>query len=71
MSEQASGTGGSAAPARARLTPYELVVTERFEAEVFPKILSEANRHGPHAKIRAGGHRIPLWSVKSPEDRKR
>ena len=25
--------------------------------------------HGPHAKIKADGHRIPLWSVKSPEDR--
>jgi len=46
VSEQASETGGSPTPARARLTPYELVVTERFEAEVFPKILSEANRHG-------------------------
>jgi hypothetical protein len=31
--------------------------------------MSEANGHGPHAKIKAGGHRIPLWSVKSPEDR--
>jgi hypothetical protein len=45
VSEQAQ-TGGSGSPARARLTPYELVFTERFEAEVFPKILAEANRHG-------------------------
>ena len=45
MSEKASETGGSGTPARARLTPYELVFTERFEAEIFPKILAEANRH--------------------------
>ncbi|MEV6487762.1 DUF6758 family protein [Actinoplanes sp. NPDC051633] len=32
--------------------------------------LSDVKGHGgPHAKIRAGGHHIPLWSVKSPEDR--
>jgi hypothetical protein len=31
--------------------------------------MAGANGHGPHAKIKAGGHRIPLWAVKSPEDR--
>ncbi|GAB3797667.1 hypothetical protein GCM10027605_08050 [Micromonospora zhanjiangensis] len=25
--------------------------------------------HAPHAKVRAGGHPTPLWSVKSPTDR--
>ena len=33
------------------------------------ELMTEANGHGPHAKIRADGHRIPLWSVPSPEDR--
>ena len=46
MSERASETDGGGAAARARLTPYELVFTERFEAEVFPKIHAEAVRHG-------------------------
>lgn len=32
--------------------------------------LEDRSGHGgPHAKIKAGGHRIPLWSVKSPADR--
>jgi len=31
--------------------------------------MSDASCHGPHPKITAGGHRIPLGSVKSPEDR--
>ncbi|WP_373291270.1 DUF6758 family protein [Pilimelia anulata] len=31
--------------------------------------LSDAMREVPHAKIKAGGHPTPLWSVKSPEDR--
>jgi hypothetical protein len=31
--------------------------------------MADASGRGPHAKIKAGGHHIPLWSVKSPEDR--
>ena len=45
MSEEVQQAGGSGAPAQARLTPYELVFTERFEADVFPKIAAEASRH--------------------------
>jgi hypothetical protein len=37
--------------------------------EMVAKLMTDANGHGPHAKIRADGHRIPLWSVPSPEDR--
>jgi hypothetical protein len=46
VSDQSPERGSGGGAARARLTPYELVFTERFESEVFPKIVAEANRHG-------------------------
>ena len=46
MSDAGREPGRISASARARLTPYELVFTERFDVEVFPKIAAEANRHG-------------------------
>ena len=45
MSDEAQDKGIIAASTQARLTPYELVFTERFDAEVFPKIAAEASRH--------------------------
>jgi hypothetical protein len=35
----------------------------------FGPFLSEAMCETAHAKVKAGGHPTPLWSVKSPEDR--
>jgi hypothetical protein len=31
--------------------------------------LADVMTEVPHAKVKAGGHPTPLWSVKSPEDR--
>jgi hypothetical protein len=46
VSETTRDTGSGGSAARARLTPYELVFTERFEAQVFPGIVTDATRHG-------------------------
>lgn len=45
MNEEGRQPRNGGSSAQARLTPYELVFTERFDAEVFPKIAAEASRH--------------------------
>ena len=46
VGDKSEGQGSPPIFAQPRLTPYELVFTERFEAEVFPEIEREAEQTG-------------------------
>lgn len=46
MSEEREADPGAASRPEARVTPYELVFTDRFETSVFPRILEDAKRVG-------------------------